>query len=71
MRPIATHILTDLELSLYSPLTPLPVIGLCPIVLRHHLDEFPGQRRMLGLAYPQVRRRFVRVLLLLDVLLYH
>lgn len=49
------RILTDLELSLYSPLTPLPVIGLCPIVLRHHLDKLPGQRRVLGLAYPQIR----------------
>lgn len=63
--------LTDFQLPLYPSLTPLSVIGLRPIVFRHHLDELPGKRRVLRLAYPQIRRRFVRVLLLLDILLYH
>lgn len=63
--------LTDLELSLYSPLTPFPVVGLRSIVLRHYFHELPGQRWVLSLAYPEICRRFVRVFLLLDVLLYH
>lgn len=63
--------LTDFQLSLYPSLTPFSVIGLRSIVLRHHFDELPRKRRMLCLAYPQIRRRFVRVLFLLDILFYH
>ena len=63
--------LTDLKLSLYPSLTPFPVIGLRSIVLGHNLDEFPRQRRVLSLAYPQICRGFVRVLLRLNVLFYH
>lgn len=61
--------LTDLQLSLYSSLAPLPVIGLSSIILGHHFDELARQRRMLCLAYSQIGAGFVRLLLLLDVLL--
>lgn len=60
----------DLQLPLYPALAAVPVVGLRAVVLRHHLHELARQRRVLSLSYPQIRRRFIRVLLLLDVLLY-
>lgn len=61
---------SDLQLSLYPTFAPVPVVGLRAVVLCHHFDELARQRRVLCLSYPQVRRRFVRMLFLFDVLLY-
>lgn len=39
---------TDLQLSLDPVLAPVAVLGLGGVVLRHHLHELAGQRRVLG-----------------------
>lgn len=51
-------------------LAAVPVVCLRAVVLGHHLDELARQGRVLGLSYPEIRRRFISVLLLFDVLLY-
>jgi len=58
-------------LTLDASLAALAVIGLRPIVFGHDFDKLARQRRVLRLAYPQVRRRFVRLLLMFNVLLNH
>ena len=60
----------DLQLPLYPALAAVPVVRLRAVVLRHHLHELARQRRVLRLSYPQIRWRFIRVLFLLDILLY-
>lgn len=41
-------LLTDLQLSLNAALAALSVVRLRGVVLRHHLDELPRQRGVLG-----------------------
>lgn len=60
----------DLQLPLYPAFATIPVVRLRTVVLGHHFDELARQRRVLRLSYPQVGRRFVRMLVLFDVLLY-
>ena len=61
---------TDFELSLNTSFAALTIVRLGAIVLRHDFDEFPGERRVLRFAYSQIGRRFIRLLLMFDVLLY-
>ena len=58
-------------MTLDASLAALAVVGLRPIVLGHDFDKLARQRRVLRLAYPQVRRRFVRLLLMFNILLNH
>ena len=41
---IRSSLTSDLEVPLDPVLAPLPVIRLRPVVLGHHLHEFPGER---------------------------
>lgn len=61
---------SDLKLPEYPVFAPVPIVGLRAVVLGHNLDELAREGRVLCLSYPEIRRRFVRVLLLFDILLY-
>lgn len=63
--------LTNFKLSLDATLAPFTVVRLRPVVLGHDFDKLARQRRVLSLAYPQIRRWFVRLLFVFDVLLDH
>lgn len=59
---------TDFQLTLDAAFASFAIVGLGAVVFGHDLDEFARQRRMLRFAYPQVSRRFVRLLFMLDIL---
>lgn len=59
---------TDFELALDAAFASFTIIRLCTIVFGHHFDELARQRRVLGFAYSQVSRRFVRLFFMLYIL---